>query len=61
MSFEIGDRVVVIKDIFTDSEDSVGCVGKLGTIVGFNCRNEVLLDNVPLPLGFDDFELELVK
>ncbi len=61
MNFKVGDRVVVIKDIFVDNEDTEGCVGKIGTVIGLNIRNEVLLDDVAVPMGFDDFELELIK
>lgn len=60
MDFQLGDRVVVVEDIFANADDS-GCVGYLGTVVGFNNRIEVLLDKAPTPLGFDNFELELAK
>ncbi len=61
MNFKIGDKVTVVKDILADNQDTGGCVGRKGVIVGLNIRNEVLLDGVPVPLGFDDFELELIK
>lgn len=60
MNFKIGDKVVVIEDVFADEKDK-GCVGMVGTVVGFNNRIEVLVEGAPCPLGFDDFELELVK
>lgn len=61
MSLQIGDRVAVVEDIFVDAEDQLGCIGKIGTVVGFHNRVEVALDGLSCILSFDDFELELLQ
>lgn len=61
MNIKVDDRVIVVKDIFVDENDPIGCVGKVGTVLGFDHRIEVLLDGVPVRLSFDEDELELVQ